>query len=70
MAAMKTGPAVKVWDGTDIDRLATHYLVDGHALCSTKLRALFEDTGDAVTCKRCLAASTQPPSPQEGSTDA
>lgn len=50
------GPAVRVYDGTDIDRLATHEIVDGHAVCNPALKALFgaDYTGDGITCKKCI----------------
>lgn len=53
---MYTSPAVNAstWDSTDINRLAIHYIVDGHPLCSRKLAALFMDGTDEVTCKRCI----------------
>lgn len=57
--ANNTGPAVRTWNGTDIDRLAIHYLIDGRALCSAKLLAMFVDTGADVTCKRCIAKAAR-----------
>lgn len=57
---MHTSPATKVWDGTDIDRLAVH-LIDpatNTAACNSSLKPLFADNGHPdqipVTCKRCL----------------
>ena len=51
-----TGPAVRVFDATNIDRLAVHLIVgdDQHAACNPALRALFVGTCDEITCKRCL----------------
>lgn len=59
---MHTSPAVKVWDGTDIDRLAIHVILDGHAACNSKLTAMFADNDYPldVTCKRCLKFVKEP----------
>jgi hypothetical protein len=51
---MATSPAVKTWNGTDINRLAVHRIIDGYAACSPKLVAMFSGDNGEVTCKRCL----------------
>jgi hypothetical protein len=54
--ALRTGPATRQWDATNINALKVHALTDDNkALCSDRLRALFIDTGlNNVDCKKCL----------------
>ena len=49
------GPATYSWNGTDINRLKVHRIVDGLAVCNPKLKAIMVDPTGDITCLGCIA---------------